>query len=282
MIFVGQSRLAVNPFLRLLFVPIKDTKAAIEYLLNLLEYMQSEFSIHSDELADADTDQVGDSHKALLSDVELEFIYHYYLSVNRLKELVSQYGYEMSLTTFYRLLRKLTEFITIPFHGEPLSGLQVMGVLETRALDFDNLIILSMNEGVFPLKKGAASFIPHNLRKGFGLSTSEHQDAIYAYHFYRMISRVKKLYFVYDTRDTGMQTGEPSRFIYQLKYHYNMPIAYKSLVYDISVNQAVCFEIKKTQEVMRKLDKFVTGTGLSDMSASSVNEYLNCPVKFYV
>ena len=110
--------------------------------------------------------------------------------------------------------------ISIPFQGEPLSGLQIMGVLETRALDFDNLIILSMNEGVFPVKKVAATFIPYNLRKGFGMATTEHQDSIYAYYFYRMISRAKRVFLLYDSRTDGLKSGEVSRYIYQLKYPY--------------------------------------------------------------
>jgi Inactivated superfamily I helicase len=108
----------------------------------------------------------------------------------------------MTVNTFYRLLRRLTDTITIPFHGEPLSGLQIMGVLETRALDFDRIIILSVNEGIYPTRKGANSFIPYNLRKGFGLPTYEHQDSVWAYHFYRLIYRSKQVSLLYDTRAT--------------------------------------------------------------------------------
>ena len=124
--------------------------------------------------------------------LEREFIYHYYLSINRLKGIMQENRIEMNVATFFKLLKKLTAGISIPFEGEPLSGLQIMGVLETRALDFENVIILSMNEGIFPVKKVASSLIPYNLRKGFDLSTTEHQDSIYAYYFYRLIHRAKE------------------------------------------------------------------------------------------
>ena len=96
-----------------------------------------------------------------------------------------------------------------------------MGVLETRVLDFENLIILSMNEGVFPQKKSLNSFIPFTLRKGFGLPTYEHQESTYAYHFYRLINRAKRIFMLYDTRTEELQTGEVSRYFYQLKYLYS-------------------------------------------------------------
>ena len=174
----------------------------------------------------------------------------------------------------------MTEGITIPFRGKPWAGLQVMGVLETRGLDFDNLIILSMNEGVFPLKKAANSFIPFNLRKGFGLSTTEHQDSIFAYHFYRMIARAKRVFLIYDTRDGGLQTGEVSRFIHQLKYHYQIPLKEKNLSYDISISEPLSIRIEKIPSVMERLAAFTNG-GKRALSASAINTYLNCPLQFY-
>ncbi len=106
----------------------------------------------------------------------------------------------------------------IPFSGEPLSGLQIMGILETRTLDFENVVILSMNEGTFPRSRPRYSFIPFNLRKGFGLPTIEHQDSIYAYYFYRLIQRARNISLIYDTSSGGLKTGEMSRFLTQMKY----------------------------------------------------------------
>lgn len=137
-----------------------------------------------------------------------------------------------------------------------------MGVLETRALDFDRLIILSMNEGIFPLRKAANSFIPYNLRRGFGLPTYEHQDSVWAYHFYRLIYRASHVSLLYDTRSNGLQTGEVSRFVHQLHYHYEEPIQNKLVVYNVSSSKTPALQVAKTEEVMNRLADFrVVGRG---------------------
>ncbi|MEG1617018.1 MAG: PD-(D/E)XK nuclease family protein [Bacteroidales bacterium] len=271
-VYIPAGELALNPLLRKMFSPVRNVEQAPAYLTGLLEYLQG--GLDSGEVS-ADSDVVP------LTELEKEFIYHYYITVNRMGDVMNKFSITFSIHTYFRLLRKMAEGITIPFRGEPLSGLQIMGVLETRGLDFENLIILSMNEGVFPLKKAANSFIPFNLRKGFGLSTTEHQDSIYAYHFYRMISRAKKVFLLYDTRDSGMQTGEVSRFVYQMKYHYGYPIREKALTYDISVTTPEVIEIKKTPEVQQRMAAFLEG-GRRRLSASAVNTYLNCPMQFYL
>jgi hypothetical protein len=188
----------------------------------------------------------------------------------------------MSVETCFRLLKKLAHSISVAFSGEPLSGLQVMGVLETRVIDFENLIILSMNEGVFPLKDPVNSFIPFTLRKGFGLPDYEHRDSTYAYHFYRMISRAKRVFMLYDTRTEEMQTGEVSRYFYQLKYLYSgyFDISERVVAYDVAAPEISPVSVAKTPEVLRKLDAFRQG-GESFLSASLINNYINCPLQFY-
>ena len=197
-----------------------------------------------------------------------------------MKEVMREANVEMKIDTYFRLLKRVTDTITIPFHGEPLSGLQIMGVLETRALDFDRLIILSMNEGIFPLRKAANSFIPYNLRRGFGLPTYEHQDSVWAYHFYRLIYRASHVSLLYDTRSNGLQTGEVSRFVHQLHYHYEEPIQNKLVVYNVSSSKTPALQVAKTEEVMNRLVAFRSG-GTRAISASAVNTYLDCPLKFY-
>ena len=190
------------------------------------------------------------------NDIEQEFIFHYFTTVNRMKEIMQDTGIEMKIDTYFRLLKRVTDTITIPFRGEPLSGLQIMGVLETRALDFDRLIILSMNEGIFPLRKAANSFIPYNLRRGFGLPTYEHQDSVWAYHFYRLIYRASHVSLLYDTRSNGLQTGEVSRFVHQLHYHYEQPMHDKLVVYNVSSAKTPALQVQKTDEVMARLAAF--------------------------
>ena len=205
----------------------------------------------------------------------------YYKTVSRLQDRLGEA--QMTVETCFRLLRNLARSISVAFSGEPLSGLQVMGVLETRALDFENLIILSMNEGVFPQKNATTSFIPYSLRKGFGLPTYEHQDSTYAYHFYRMISRARRIYLIYDTR-TGeeMQTGEVSRYIYQMKYLYHdaFQITERVATYDVSAPKVPPVMVTKSSEVMHKLNAFRAGNERS-FSASLLNNYVNCPLQFY-
>lgn len=155
-----------------------------------------------------------------------------------------------------------------------------MGVLETRALDFDRLIILSMNEGKFPSRNVQNSFIPYNLRRGFGLPTSEHQDAIWAYHFYRLIHRSSRVSLLYDTRNTGLNTGEKSRYIHQLHYHYQLPLINKLVVYNVSSSKTSAICIHKTPEIMERMQIFLKGQPRA-ISASAINTYLDCPLKFY-
>ena len=214
------------------------------------------------------------------NDLEQEFIFHYFTTVNRMREVMRDACVEMKIDTFFRLLKRVTDTITIPFHGEPLSGLQIMGVLETRALDFDRLIILSMNEGIFPQRKAANSFIPYNLRRGFGLPTYEHQDSVWAYHFYRLIERASHVSLLYDTRSNGLQTGEVSRFVHQLHYHYEVPMRDKLVVYNVSSSKTPPLAVPKREDVMRRLDAYRKG-GSKAISASAINTYLDCPLKFY-
>ncbi|MEG1586437.1 MAG: PD-(D/E)XK nuclease family protein [Bacteroidales bacterium] len=272
-VYIPADELAVNPLFEKIFTAVQTVDEVSAYLTGLLTFLQGGLE---EEMPESEEE----SAVVRLTELEKEFIYHYYITVNRLADVISGFSIPFSLSTYFRLLRQLTESISIPFRGEPLSGLQIMGVLETRSLDFDNQIILSMNEGVFPLKKAANSFIPFNLRKGFGLSTTEHQDAVYAYHFYRMISRAKKVFLLYDTRSAGMQTGEVSRFVHQLRYHYRYPLQEKTVTYDISVGAPVGISVQKNGAVMEKLNKFLSG-GNKDLSASAINTYLNCPLQFY-
>ncbi|WP_436415099.1 PD-(D/E)XK nuclease family protein [Petrimonas sp.] len=264
------SELATHPFLSLIFSPVSDWTQIGEYLKSILSEVYKQLT--SGRNTENDTRSI---------DLEREFIVQYYKSITRLQETLLS-AQNMSIETYFRLLKRLAQSISVSFSGEPLSGLQVMGVLETRVIDFENLIILSMNEGVFPLKNPTNSFIPYTLRKGFGLPTYEHQDSTYAYHFYRMISRAKRVFMLYDTRTEEMQTGEVSRYFYQLRYLYSNHFCIeKSVVsYDVSAPEIQPVSVQKTPEVMRKLQKFRAG-GDAYLSASLINNYINCPLQFY-
>lgn len=271
-IYISHTELGKTPLLEILFTPVTGVEAFSDYLIKVLEELNKVMSALSDE-EEEDAPQ-------RTNDLEQEFIFHYFTTVNRMKEVMKDARIEMKIDTFFRLLKRVTDTITIPFHGEPLSGLQIMGVLETRALDFDRLIILSMNEGIFPQRKAANSFIPYNLRRGFGLPTYEHQDSVWAYHFYRLIERASHVSLLYDTRSNGLQTGEVSRFVHQLHYHYEVPMRDKLVVYNVSSSKTPPLAVPKREDIMCRLDAYRKG-GSKAISASAINTYLDCPLKFY-
>ena len=214
-----------------------------------------------------------------ISDLEKEFAYGYYKAISHIRDL--QIPYLDKLETYFHFLRQITARLNVPFRGEPLHGLQIMGPLETRALDFENIIILSVNEGTFPAKNQIDSYIPYSLRRGFGLPTPELFDSISAYHFYRSIYRARKVVLMYDSRTFGVHSGEPSRFIMQLKHHYTqVPLVEKVCTYTISPAERGISSVAKDAEVMQQLRDVYVSQGHS-FSASSLNDYMNCPLKFY-
>ena len=204
------------------------------------------------------------------SAIEIEAAKAYYTSVNslrarRLKVLPS---------TFVRLLETLISGASVPFEGEPLKGMQVMGPLETRALDFRNVVVLSCNEGMFPRRSVSSSFVPPELRKAFGLPTYEYQDSVWAYYFYRMVCRAEKVWLVYDSRTEGLKRGEESRYIKQLAYHYGMPLKRYVADAEISALEVEDGHVEKTDEIMEALDAM-------SFSVSALQNYVFCPMKFY-
>lgn len=273
---VSSQDLQGHSLFQLIFRPVFNWQDIPDYLQSILSALNRTLSVNKkNEGKEEDIN-------ARSIDIECEFIVEYYKTINKMDEALKNVSPEMSVDTYFKLLRKLIVGISVPFRGEPLSGLQIMGVLETRALDFDNLIILSMNEGIFPLKKAASSFVPYNLRKGFDLPTYEHQDSIFSYHFYRMINRAKRIYLLYDTRTEGLQTGEVSRYYNQIKHLYNdsFDIREKLAVYKVSSTESLAISIQKTPRIMEKMNVFLQG-GDKRLSASSINTYLNCPLQFY-
>jgi len=215
------------------------------------------------------------------SETDREFLYCYHKVVSRIRNIDPDLK-NMQARTYFRLLAQCVALISIPYRGEPLRGLQIMGPLETRGIDFKNLIMLSISEGSFPSKNVSASFIPYNLRKGFGLPTYEFQDSIWAYHFYRSIYRAQKIFLIYDSRSDGLQSGEESRYIKQLRYIYKVPIKEVCATYSLDSISSLSTEksVVKDAAVIRELnDKFIAGRGV--LSSTSLNCYLNCPLQFY-
>ena len=201
--------------------------------------------------------------------LELDFAKRYHTVLN----MMSDTDLPLLPATWLRVLDGMLQGQSVPFRGEPLQGLQIMGPLETRALDFRNLIILSANESSFPRKSFQSSFIPPELRKGFGLPTYEYQDAVWAYYFYRMIQRAQNVWLVYDSRTEGVKSGEESRYIKQLEYDFQLPVKHFTAAAEMNPVPAAP-EIAKTQEHI----DIIKG---KELSATVMQAYLSCPAKFY-
>lgn len=233
----------------------------------LEKYLKEILSVVTKEL---EKDIVNPEDYSVHADMELEFSKRYDTAINEL----SRVELDVLPGTYLRLLDGFVKSESVPFEGDALKGLQVMGTLETRALDFRNVVILSANEDLFPHRSADNSFIPPELRKGFGLPTLEYQDAVWAYYFYRLIQRAENVWLVYDSRTEGLLSGEESRYIKQLEYHFRFPLKRYTAVAPVNPTAEDEF-IDKTQE---DIDHLLNN---GHLSASALQSYLACPAKFY-
>lgn len=269
-IYVDAAELHLNPFFSFVFSEISSADQFLLYLIEILSTLEKAW--HS-----ASTSE----NKYLL---ERDFLLQYQMTLTRVSTILhaNKDVADISVETLGKIIKQLIAGVSIPFVGEPLDGLQVMGMLESRGLDFEHLIITNFNEGVFPKKSNQNSFIPYNLRRGFGLPTYEMHDAISSYNFYRLIHRAQKVSFVFDARSDGSQSAEVSRYINQLNYLYGLTIKPQAINYDISFAQALPITVSKSPEVMLKLQAFLdTGEQARFLSASSIKSYIDCPLQFY-
>ena len=202
-----------------------------------------------------------------------EGIYQLVKVLDRLETAIITYPQiAFSVADMQQLLKMLTAECSIPYAGEPLNGLQVMGVLETRALDFDNIIITDFNDDLYPGRSHSNSFVPYALRVGFNMPTIDRQNAIFAYNFYRMLSYAKHVWFITNTTADEQHSGEVSRYLHQLKWQYNVKI-HEIVVTNqlVSPKQPDSEDIVKDQRIHQ----------LEVLSASALSTYLSCPKKFY-
>ncbi len=211
--------------------------------------------------------------------LDMEYLYQAHLALQRLTDTLSAYqNQQMTLPLFFRILTRHLQRLTIPFEGEPLSGLQVMGVLETRTLDFKNLVLFSVNEGKLPKSSASPSFIPYHLRKAFGLPAYEEQDAMYAYYFYRLLHRAENIALVYDSSSDGLNTGEMSRFMFQLQYDSPLEPEFYHFNLDFKAASAAPINVRANKGHQQQLLRMYAENALSP---SALNMYLDCRLKFY-
>ncbi len=256
-VYIEHKQLQAYTFLQQLFTVPTTPKAVLEHLRSLI----NAFATHD------------------LDKLDKEYLYQLLLIVNRVEGLLLQHkSVQLSTKTLYQMLLQLIETTSVPFEGEPLQGLQIMGVLESRSMDFQTLIMTDVNEETLPGKTMQNTYIPYDLRLYFGLPTAERQDAIFAYNFYRLLSHAQDVWLLQNTLSNDMTSGEVSRYIYQLQYQYNVPIKTIDVNYIPSAPDLQLPCIDKTADVLAAVRDMMENRGLSP---STLNTYIACPLRFY-
>lgn len=287
-VYVSTHQLKLHPLYELVFRPVTEAEATFDYLIQLLQRIHRSAEEKADE-----------SDQLAVPLLEQELVYQLFVQVNRLKALAQEHKFTLTSQLFVRIFRQMMSGLRLPFTGEPVRGLQVMGVLETRNLDFDNVIILSFNEGVYPKSEAVNTFIPGNLRRGFGLPTVEEQDSLYAYTFYRLLHQAKQVHLLYNTEDGVNQRGEMSRFLYQLIYEseanedgsFQFPdrqgdfrVTRQTLSTPVQAIPPQPITIKKNDDVLVRLHRYTRQPNRPpqrSLTPSALNTYLDCRLKFY-
>ncbi|MEN8203375.1 MAG: PD-(D/E)XK nuclease family protein [Bacteroidota bacterium] len=239
---------------------------------DLLTYLRTIFTHILEQLAGEEADM----HRSL----DREFIFQLLMHLNKLETLLARRP-SIPVSVLERLIRKQLTALRIPFEGEPLSGLQLMGILETRLLDFRHVILLSMNEEVMPASFSAQSYIPYALRLAFNMPAREDMDAIYAYYFKRLLQRAEKIDLLYNSGSEGIRTGEMSRYLYQLMYSKGIRVIRPGL--EVMARETPALEVRHTPEIVDKLSRYSYDNEDGPyLSPSAINTYIDCSLKFYL
>ncbi len=215
--------------------------------------------------------------------IDFEALYFFSTLLRRLNSFLLRYPFLQSLQTIYKLYKQLTQETSLAFSGEPLQGMQVMGMLETRSLDFKNIILLSANENILPRPKTNNSFLPFDIRKKFGMQVHTDKDAIYAYHFYRLLQRAQNIYLIYNTQSEDIGTNEKSRFITQLQMELPGRAPHITITEQIialpppAMVMQHDFRVFKDKDISDRL----IAMSQNGLSPSALNTYINCSLQFY-
>ncbi len=258
-LWIQKERLVIDHELHSLL--FKNPQSSIaDYLIEVVKY-----------LANDDNEQV-----------EKEFAFQFYQLLNRIQDFMAKNNLKLSIGAFQKIFRQLVQNERLPFEGEPLLGLQLMGILETRNLDFKNIIVLSMNEGLIPPAPKNTSFIPYSIRKVFGLPVIDHQDAMYAYIFYRLVQRAENIYFIYNAAEESGKSGEVSRFVRQLEAETDIELSHRNIASEVIVEDPNLICVDKDKNIMDQLLKFTSRLGYEKrLTPTAINTYLDCRLRFY-
>jgi ATP-dependent helicase/nuclease subunit B len=210
------------------------------------------------------------------SDLEKEYLFRFYTTFTQLKTLQKEYEYFSDLKTLFLFFKQLISSESLSFQGEPLRGLQLMGMLETRVLDFENIILVSTNEGVLPASSQQNSFIPFDVKIEFDIPTYREKDAIFSYHFFRLLQRAKKVFIIYNTEHDVFGSGEKSRFVTQLEM-MRTDIVHKIITPKLIHQKAPLKVVAKNESVLEKLKEL----SIKGISPSALTNYLYNPISFY-
>lgn len=199
-------------------------------------------------------------------------------TANSLKEC----DIDIPIDVYTSLLRRHLQGVTIPFDGEPIEGVQIMGILETRNIEFKNVIILSMTDANFPGNRTEQpSFIPYSLRLAYGMPTPEEHEAMYAYYFYRLIQRAERVDMLYCSHADDKSTGERSRYIYQLEYESPFEIKRRSVGVDLKLEERKPISVAKSNKEIELLNRYLQKDSGYTLSPTALFRYVECPLKFY-
>ncbi len=242
-----------------------------QWLLDILRRIGTSYQT----MLKAEIETGGEDNKDEGDPLFQESLFRTYTLLNRLQSLVVNDGLEVDTLTWQRLIFQLIQTTSIPFHGEPAEGIQIMGVLETRNLDFDHLLVLSCNEGNIPKGVNDSSFIPHSIRKAYGLTTVDNKVAIYAYYFHSLIQRAGDITLTYNNATEDGHTGEMSRFMLQLMVESRHSIVRKSLRAGQKPYIAGPQQVEKNDFVKEVMDDW------NKLSPTAINRYIRCPMAFY-
>jgi hypothetical protein len=247
----------------LLFQKWEDgSMAVLETISNLLQTIKTNLSNDNEE-----------------EKITKAFVYAIFKTINKLINYYSKHSHIDKIETLYAIYKQVIDLAEVSFEGEPLNGLQIMGVLESRVLDFETVIVTSMNEGKFPAGKSMNSFIPYDVKRELGLPTFKEKDAIYTYHFYHLLQRAKNIYLLYNTESEGLDAGEKSRFITQLEVEKQAKHTLTHEIYNAVLPETAYQPIKvpKSESVMIRLKEIAE----KGFSPSALTSYIRNPIDFY-
>lgn len=299
-----------DQMLKYVFTRQTDNLIFCNYLSEIVKTVAQNYK--SISASETETSDEIKAERKLYEQLYGESLFRIYTTIIRFSNLIESGLLKVEREMLVRLIGRVLQGITIPFHGEPAIGLQMMGMLETRNLDFRNILMLGVNEGTLPKASEIPSFIPPTIRQGFGMTTIDRRIAVFAYYFYRLLQRSEKIYYMYNDETTNGQKGEMSRFLLQLIADTDISVRTMTITSKININPGNRISVPKSEETLKVLKNRFKYTGESQntetawikkwidnhgtkpvrtegnsfqnryiLSPSAINTYIDCSIKFY-